>query len=997
MKKITALLLAMLAVVTLGAAENLLPRSNVAVNNSEAYWHTARNESCTVEFSTNAKKNTFRMDTKTSGYANYRYWLKLKPGVYTVDLLADGRCDSEAIGLEIYSFNAAGKPSFISCERYPAGILRGQRMVKQFTVPSDSVQQRFGLVINGVGTVEFTDPAVYKGKLSVDQLPPRKGVQATKKAKKTARNYWDASWLWVKDEGNIFNASFVKEITLKSPVEAALIQASGDNGYKIYINGQFVGGDGNWQDVELWDVTNYFKPGKNRIEFAGENADGAGGVLMQGQIWCKDGSAVEIATDETWNLFIDKKLRNDQKRVIGKVPNGPWGKMPFRAMTPPEVIRMPVDRYINDVKQGEIFVLDLKNADAIPEKDLNELTFRFYDAKNRQVALSAYPKPHVRKKDGIVHIDLVISPWAMPGKYTWKLEGMNCAIAPDRGQQIITVRKGPEQPGNPGVKYGKMDGTNKTVTPQGTQFPFNYATFTPCVDSFLKWPRTGGHIYEIKLPSGVYRQDGSIDISTAEQVMMQILAGDPDAGVYVKLRVDVPGWWAGKYPNETFKTSRGGSGSQQSFCSEVWVDMIKKSMKETMDSLAARPVGKALSGMLIMGFRGGEFQLWGEDVGEYDCSDPARKAFAEWQKKNNIANPIDLPHPALKWPFEKKPGYAELRKNFFTFVAEKHADNLVEFAKFFKDTYGDKYDFGIYFGYAMEHGGSFMRMLYGGHIGFERVMNCGYVDLLSCPCSYGLRPFERSHGFMNAPTSAAMHGIRSILENDIRNYREPSDADSSGQTIASMRDSLINDSRLMLLAACHGSIIRYLALHEGADWFIGPEVLAQIARDNREYQEFLPAEIGAPGQVVLAIDPLSWAGAADSGFEEGKWGQFASYLRDTMLRSGRTVAYCVLNDVLADTSKWQVLVIPAPSLLSAEKRAALEAAYGKFPAIKPDTGAIVIVDGKISTADTREEVWKLIATPEARQAGYNTIWYVGKNFVGTWTGKDKQLKVKRID
>ena len=194
MKKITALLLAMLAVVTLGAAENLLPRSNVAVNNSEAYWHTARNESCTVEFSTNAKKNTFRMDTKTSGYANYRYWLKLKPGVYTVDLLADGRCDSEAIGLEIYSFKAAGKPSFISCERYPAGILRGQRMVKQFTVPSDSVQQRFGLVINGIGTVEFTDPAVYKGKLSVDQLPPRKGVQATKKAKKTAKNYWDASW-----------------------------------------------------------------------------------------------------------------------------------------------------------------------------------------------------------------------------------------------------------------------------------------------------------------------------------------------------------------------------------------------------------------------------------------------------------------------------------------------------------------------------------------------------------------------------------------------------------------------------------------------------------------------------------------------------------------------------------------------------------------------------------------------------------------------------------
>ncbi|MBE6369853.1 MAG: hypothetical protein E7056_06835 [Lentisphaerae bacterium] len=992
---VTAIML-LISVFTVAAMENLLPKSNVSVDNSEKYWHAERNAACTVKFSTDPQKNTFRMVTTTQGYANYRYWLTLPPGEYTIDLLADGRCDTEAIGTETYSFDAAGNPQMISMERYPAGILRGQRMVKHFTVPAGSVRQRFGLSINNIGSVEFTEPAIYKGKWSVDQLPPRSGVQAAKKSAKAARNQWAAEWIWVKDLSNIYNASIVKEITLKSPVEAALVQVTGDNGYKLYVNRQLVGGDGDWQDVELWDISSYLKQGKNRIELAGENHDGKGGIILQGQIWCKDGSTVELLSDATWDLYIDKVKRNDQREMLGKVPVNPWGKIPFKQMTPPEVIRVPVSRYINNVKQGEIFTIDFNDPQGlIPEKDLKELTFTFYDSKQRPVALSAYVKPHVRKLNKTVYVDLVISPWAMPGKYTWKLEGMNCAIAPEGKVQTITVQQGAEVIGEPGCKYGRYDGTNRMTTPTGTQFPFNYATFTPCVDSFLKWPQTGGNVYEIVLPSGVYRQDGSIDISTAEQTMMQILAGNPNAGIYIRLRVDVPGWWASKYPNETFRTSRGGAGSQQSYCSRVWVDMIKQSMKTVMDTIAARPVGKALSGMLIMGFRGGEFQLWGEDVGEYDCSAPAKKAFTLWQKKNNYTDIMQLPHPALEWPFKKQAGYGELRERFFRFTAEQHADNLIEFAKFFKDTYGEKYDFGIYFGYAMEHGGSFMRMLYGGHLGFERVMNCGYVDLLSSPASYGLRPLDRSHGFMNAPTSAAMHGIRSILENDIRNYRNPQDADSSGMTIASMRDSLANDSRLMLLAATQGAIVRYLALAQGADWFIGPEVLAQIAANNREYQDLLPAEIGAAGQVVLAIDPMSWTKAADSGFEEKKWGHMVSYTRDTLMRSGRSVAFCVLNDVLSAPERWSVLVIPAPSLISAEKRAELEAAYGKFPALKADTGAIVIVDSKIYTAETREEIWKLIATEEARAAGYDTIWYVGKNFIASW--KDKTLNLRKLD
>ena len=76
-----------------------------------------------------------------------------------------------------------------------------------------------------------------------------------------------------------------------------------------------------------------------------------------------------------------------------------------------------------------------------------------------------------------------------------------------------------------------------------------------------------------------------------------------------------------------------------------------------------------------------------------------------------------------------------------------------------------------------------------------------------------------------------------------------------------------------------------------------------------------------------------------------------------------------------------------------EKIAALEKQYGKLPAFKSNTGAVVIVNGKVTLVETREELWRAVATPEALKAGINTVWYVGENFVGTWDGKNFDVKI----
>ena len=112
------------------------------------------------------------------------------------------------------------------------------------------------------------------------------------------------------------------------------------------------------------------------------------------------------------------------------------------------------------------------------------------------------------------------------------------------------------------------------------------------------------------------------------------------------------------------------------------------------------------------------------------------------------------------------------------------------------------------------------------------------------------------------------------------------------------------------------------------------------------------------------------------------------------MRSGRSVAFVTVDDLINYPGKWQAVAIPAPALLPKDKVAALEKQYGKLPPLPSDTGALVIINGKKTLANTRNALWQAIATPAALKAGINTVWYVGGNFVGTWDGKALKVSAR---
>ena len=287
----------------------------------------------------------------------------------------------------------------------------------------------------------------------------------------------------------------------------------------------------------------------------------------------------------------------------------------------------------------------------------------------------------------------------------------------------------------------------------------------------------------------------------------------------------------------------------------------------------------------------------------------------------------------------------------------------------------------------MEYAGNIQRMLFSGHLGIEKLLNEAPLNLLSCPFSYGLRGYTNSHAFMNPVDSARLHNILPIGENDISNYQTPEYSDTSGIAIFSLHDSVVENRRMRLLGAMHGAFIRYLALYPNVDIFADPGIIRTIAEDNLLIEKLKAKPIGAPGQIAVVSSPVTWTKIWR--LPQKRVNDFAGKIRDTVMRTGRDPVFLIFQDYLKMSNQFQYAVIPLPGLLGPEQKAELEKRFGKLPWISQDDGALILCDGKWEVVkDDLKSVWEKLATQDAKQSGFGTVWYVGQNFRYTWDGKN---------
>ncbi len=850
------------------------------------------------------------------------------------------------------SAESSWEPRLIAETTGEAGASPWQRVECRFTVPADVGKLRVSFLLGGgEGSVWIVGPSLVPDSATDEPPAPAKAESGE-------------AALWMHAEaGDASKVVFTRTVELPAIPAFATARIMAKAPGLFRINGHEVT-PGLLPDAPRgFEITRYLKKGENRFEIETGPAPVLFAARIAGVSPFLSGPEWIAATPEGDPL----------KTVIA------GGKTNFKPAAPPLTVEARQVAFSAIVGAGSKAVLELECAAPIPDEALASLEWQFFE-EGEPVALSGL-SPVVRQKGRRLTVELPLFRWAKPGRYAWHLRGPGVAIAVAEAPPL-EVEAMPFDGSS--QQYPWFAGPSNIVrTAAGPQAPFSASLPDDSpMASYRAWSASGGHQYELYYPAAAFYRHGGWELARLEAGILRVLEADPAASILVRLRFETPDWWNQQHPDELYLSDKG-TRRRQSFGSDAWRDFAIRSAGDLAAALRQRPAGRAFAGFLIMGFEGGEFQLWGHGQGEYDCSPAAQRAFAQWQETHSVpmAQRVTLPHPALEWPFRREPGDGAIRSHFFRFVAQRQAENLAVIINGIKAE-NPTLTCAVHYGYLFEHATSLRRLLYGGSLGFADFIASAKVDAVSSITSYSLRGNRRGHAFMLPVTSLALHGIQPSLEDDVRNFLWTGAADTGGAPLRTVEESLRSMRKLRYLAASQGAAVRYnTGFGDGKDLMQAPEIISELAALNQRVMALEPLPPGSPGEVALVVDPLALTGLSEWTEGEALSRAGLSEVRDTLARSGRPAALVTMDDWKTHAGKWERVVVPLPGLLSADRLAALAEHFGPLPAFPPQALFLVLAKGRdAAIAETNDALWQLLATQRALNTPQPVWWYFGRNF-----------------
>ena len=197
-----------------------------------------------------------------------------------------------------------------------------------------------------------------------------------------------AQWVWdtpagangSNDEPRYLRYSF----ELPAAPAKAEIVVSVDNVYELRVNGQKIGGHGEWSDPKHWDVAKQLRPGKNVVALVARNQGSAAGAIVWGQITLADKKTVELASGpksrsvaapiDGWDQADFDDSAWAAAAVLGPSNMGPWnlgggggggGQGPKDGGTPPPKDFQDADKELADFIVSPDFKVELMAAEPL--------------------------------------------------------------------------------------------------------------------------------------------------------------------------------------------------------------------------------------------------------------------------------------------------------------------------------------------------------------------------------------------------------------------------------------------------------------------------------------------------------------------------------------------------------------------------------------------------------------------------------------------------------
>ena len=289
---------------------------------------------------------------------------------------------------------------------------------------------------------------------------------------------------------------------------------------------------------------------------------------------------------------------------------------------------------------------------------------------------------------------------------------------------------------------------------------------------------------------------GRYDFDKVDRRIRAIIAGDPKALVFLRVKLNPPDWWIDAHPDELLHYHDGSRGPQHSMASLVWEETYERMLRDLIGHIESSDYADHIIGYQPAGGKTSEWLLYyrRDHTDVIDYSPAARKRFRAWLSDRYAGDVDELrrawhdetvafstaqpPPPDLRYDSEyglfRDPGRAQPAMDYHRFLSDITAHNIIRSCRICKEETQGRKITGVFYGYMLHWAHTRVLLANEGQLGLRQILESPYVDFLTSPPQYEARrpgdPGLFQSGYFG---SYRLHGKLFWQEADIRTHLAP--------------------------------------------------------------------------------------------------------------------------------------------------------------------------------------------------------------------------------
>lgn len=669
---------------------------------------------------------------------------------------------------------------------------------------------------------------------------------------------WAGKWLTHPDEtARISNSPhpfterhyFTRtEINLDKPIESAQMQITVDDKFTLYINGMQVyeetrTGD-TWDLPVTLDIAEYLTQGKNIIAIDMFNNIYLYGLLFDGIVKMEDGSslrfystsdtmiAAECLSDEiipTPNPLWTEEDRMSWMQVdydistcplwvhadeFASIGGGGWGDLDFdpTEYSDYKIFSNEFTFPDENITAGDTVTV---TAQIMLEKELpttNSFQVNIWKRNTTSRICSGVMTVANGKttddwpvgEEFTAEFELQIPMFLAEGAYTVQLES-TVSIVSDYfinnkvgNIKVVQIERPLTTTSSVEVVNGKatMIVNGEPKAPLWYARPERPSQFEEHI--VTKFAEVGvdtivSYIFLNNVYGDIWTKDGFVP-DLVDSMMLDTLAGNPEAQLIIALDFNAPQWWMEENPGELAALSKESvTKTNASFASEKWKQESGEIMLAAIDHMMRQPYANNIIGFKITGGYTLEWNWWAQsgiytDVGDFsECGIHAFRAWLTEKYGNDVALQEAWGDRTVTLETVMPPAREDRADDYWDtvatiqdmpdfmdyelYMAELKADTIEYFCKLVDDHIENRLIVGTYGGYFFPGGGyEFSSAV--SNVYFQRMLQSEHIDFIKSPWMYGMREVGETAQFMGPADSLDLYGKLWVVEEDSRLNRK---------------------------------------------------------------------------------------------------------------------------------------------------------------------------------------------------------------------------------